>query len=288
MVTTDNTRELEKAALNAALSEMGQVAWGTAAFATLVVTGILGMTVAAAFGLLSWWLAIPLLSYAYFAAYTPLHEAVHRNLSGGHDGKVWLDEVAGVLCGTITGVSFTLHRAEHFAHHRRTNKAGEDPDKVFGNGVMGVLLGTLRIVPAQYRWYARDAWPTQTRGQRVRVLLETAVIVLVRLVPILMGYGTEVMSLMVLPNLIGIVLTAVMFAWIVHEPGNDTSRWGCTKSFDFRGRLKWPVTLLWLWQNYHAIHHLFPRVPFYRYHRVFHRIDDTMVQLGAPVHRLGS
>jgi beta-carotene hydroxylase len=287
MAALHDTRQLEQAALQAALPEMGQVAWGSFALVILVVAAIAGLTAGAATGLLPWWLAVTLLGYVYFVAYTPLHEAVHRNLSGGQAGWTWLDECAGLLCGTITGVSFTLHRAEHFAHHRRTNQVGEDPDMVFGHGLTSVLLGTLRIVPAQYSWYVSHAWPTQTRAQRVRVLAETAAIVLVRLVPVLMGHGVAVLVLSILPNLIGIALTAVFFAWIVHEPGDDTSRWGCTASFDVRGLLKWPVTLLWLWQNYHAIHHLFPRVPFYRYHRVFHRIDETMVRLGATIHRAG-
>jgi beta-carotene hydroxylase len=50
------------------------------------------------------------------------------------------------------------------------------------------------------------------------------------------------------------------------------------------GRL---VTLAWVYQNYHSIHHLFPRVPFYRYPALFNDIEDTMVARGAPIYRLG-
>lgn len=229
--------------------------------------------------------------FVHYAAYTPLHEAVHRNVSGGRRGRGWLDEVAGVVCGTILGSSFTLHRAEHFAHHRRTNVTGEDPNKVFGPGVLGVLRGAFAIVPAAIRWYLREVWPSLPMRSRRRVLMETALIVLTRAVPMLAGYAEAVLWFWIVPNLIGNALTAVLFAWIVHEPHDDTSRWGSTAAFDFRGVLKWPVTVLWLWlwlwQNYHAIHHLFPRVPFYRYHTVFHRIDGIMERLGAPVHRFG-
>lgn len=158
---------------------------------------------------------------------------------------------------------------------------------MFGTGFFGLLLGTLRIVPNQYAWYLREVWPTLPPATRARVIGETTLIVATRLVPVLLGHGEAVLWLSIVPNVLGIVIRAFLFAWIVHAPADDTSRWGCTRSFDFRGILKWPVTVLWLWQNYHAIHHLFPRVPFYRYHAVFHRIDDTMVELGAPVHRIG-
>ena len=47
------------------------------------------------------------------------------------------------------------------------------------------------------------------------------------------------------------------------------------------------MTWLWLFQNYHSIHHLFPRVPFYRYPSVFGDIEEIMVARGAPVYHLG-
>jgi beta-carotene hydroxylase len=43
---------------------------------------------------------------------------------------------------------------------------------------------------------------------------------------------------------------------------------------------------LWGYQDYHSIHHLFPKVPFYRYRRLFNEIADRMDQMGAPVYRL--
>lgn len=150
-----------------------------------------------------------------------------------------------------------------------------------------MLRGSVEIIPAAVRWYLREVWPTLAAPARRRVLIEAAVVVLARAVPMLAGYAEEVLLFWIVPNVLGNMLTAVLFAWIVHEPHDDTSRWGNTAVFDFRGLLKWPVTVLWLWQNYHAIHHLFPRVPFYRYHRVFHRIEATMERLGTPMHRFG-
>jgi nucleoside-diphosphate-sugar epimerase len=41
------------------------------------------------------------------------------------------------------------------------------------------------------------------------------------------------------------------------------------------------VTALWLYQNYHSIHHLFPRVPFYKYRVLFDEVEDLMVAQGA-------
>ena len=42
----------------------------------------------------------------------------------------------------------------------------------------------------------------------------------------------------------------------------------------------------WGFQNYHAIHHLFPRVPFYHYAKIYDEIEAVMAEKGAPVYRL--
>jgi beta-carotene hydroxylase len=41
-----------------------------------------------------------------------------------------------------------------------------------------------------------------------------------------------------------------------------------------------------LFQNYHSIHHLFPRVPFYHYARLYQDIEEIMSAKGAPIYRL--
>ena len=55
----------------------------------------------------------------------------------------------------------------------------------------------------------------------------------------------------------------------------------------FPAWLNGPITWLWLWQNYLAVHHLFPRVPFYRYAALFDRIRSMMVARGAPIQQIG-
>jgi len=281
-------RQMERAALDVARTEMGQVAWGT----LLLVAGLvatMGILLAFAIdGSLPWFMAVPLLSLVYYASYTPLHEAVHRNVSGDRPGLGWLDAVAGFTAGLIVGVPYTLHRSTHFAHHRHTNDSDMDPDNVFQAGrAWDVLRGSLWIVPASYVWYFRKVWQRLSGSEKRLVIAEFAAVLASRLVPALLGFPMEVLIFSIIPNLLGVIMTATLFAWIVHRPHDDQSRWGCTSTFDFAGTWRWPVTIAWLWQNYHSIHHLFPRVPFYRYHKVFRGIEATMMQLGAPIHRFG-
>jgi beta-carotene hydroxylase len=46
------------------------------------------------------------------------------------------------------------------------------------------------------------------------------------------------------------------------------------------------LTWLWMYQNYHSIHHLFPRVPFYKYARLYSEIEAVLKEKQAPIYRI--
>jgi beta-carotene hydroxylase len=81
---------------------------------------------------------------------------------------------------------------------------------------------------------------------------------------------------------------AFLFDWLVHNPHEQpvTERYRATNAFLFR-RAHRTLTWLYLWQNFHLIHHLFPRVPFYRYETVFDRIRPLLNARGANVKTVG-
>lgn len=84
----------------------------------------------------------------------------------------------------------------------------------------------------------------------------------------------------------GTFLLVFLFACIVHRPNEASERYLNTSTIIIEGPLSRPLTLLWGYQNYHAVHHLFPWVPFYHYHRLFNQIKPTMEAMDAPIYRL--
>jgi beta-carotene hydroxylase len=98
----------------------------------------------------------------------------------------------------------------------------------------------------------------------------------------------EVLMLTVLANVVGLSLLGYLFAWLVHTPFVETERYRDTATLLLPGPVHRLLTRLWLWQNYHSIHHLFPRVPFYRYSALFDEIRPGMEERGAPIVQLGS
>ena len=82
--------------------------------------------------------------------------------------------------------------------------------------------------------------------------------------------------------LIGAFFTAYWFAYRPHHPYDNATRYQNTNSLIMP---KWMKPLEWfgLGQNLHSVHHLFPRVPFYRYHALHRRIEPAMRAHGTPM-----
>jgi len=83
------------------------------------------------------------------------------------------------------------------------------------------------------------------------------------------------------------MILGCIFAWIVHSPFNESTRFKDTATILLPPVIHKPVTMLWLWQNYHSIHHLFPRVPFFRYAELFDEICPGVVERGALIVEFG-
>jgi beta-carotene hydroxylase len=120
------------------------------------------------------------------------------------------------------------------------------------------------------------------------VLLEISVFVGWRVALAMNGFAVEVLVLAVLANIAGVTLLGYLFAWIVHTPFDKTERYRDTATILLPSPIHGLLTRLWLWQNYHSIHHLFPRVPYYRYGILFDEIRTGMEERGAPVVDLGA
>ncbi len=234
-------------------------------------------------GEISMWLALPVVAYLVYMTYTPLHEAVHNNIAGRHRNLRWLNDLTGYVVANILGVSFTMHKAAHMAHHRHTNIDGDDPDLVYTrNQFYDLLTGGSKMVWNEYRDYFQRVFPEAAPKEKIIVSVE-----LLSTVGWRVGLGfyfpLEVLVLGVLANVLGVTLLGYIFAWVVHTPFDETERFKDTATILLPRGIHKPITMLWLWQNYHSIHHLYPRVPFYHYARLFDRIRPGMVERGAPV-----
>ncbi|MGP9830955.1 fatty acid desaturase family protein [Marinobacter sp. NSM] len=282
---TEDLTTLNKQAIAAAKQHMGEVAWPTVAltFATVVsFTLTLALFMA---GALPVWAATLLIGALTYFSYTPLHEAVHNNIHGEKDQLTWLNHLCGYLVAPLIAVPYQSHRLEHFTHHRYTNQPDKDPDFIIsgmGKGPFSALLTVLRFLWVQNTFFARQHWGSASRREKVIYCAELFVSIGWRIAFLSLVSQSGAVVVVLLGYLIGGAFTAYWFAYRPHLPYKEPKRYRNTNSLIMPAYMK-PLEWFWLGQNLHSIHHLFPRVPFYRYHALHREIEPVLRAHGTPI-----
>jgi len=262
--------QLEREAAQISKRHSGMIAFPTIGLALLIFCLYIFVLFMFANGYLGPLISTLLLGILTFASYTPLHEAVHGNVGGSNRKYKWLDYVVGLLMSPLISIPFNSHKKEHLAHHAHTN-SDEDPDVHLQNmfeSVKDCYRETLRAIKTQNTFVMDNFTRTEiavTIGWRLLFVLSTGV----GSVPVLFfGWFS------------GAFLTTFLFSYLPHQPFKDAARWKNTNIQLFS--VRWFENLMFQ-QNLHAVHHLFPRVPFYNYRKVFDKLEPTMRKKETPI-----
>ena len=269
---------LNKQAIASAKHYMGKTAWPTIAFTAVVVSAFIGCMALFAGGLLSPWLAFLACSVLTYVSYTPLHEAAHGNIHGRNDKLKWVNDLCGYLVAPIIAIPYASHRIEHFTHHRYTNQPDKDPDFVVSGmrrGPIGVITTGLRFLWVQNSFFAKHGWASASVKERAIYGMELALSIGWRVAYLTLVDQPGAVYVVMLGYFTGGLFTAYWFAYRPHHPYDNTERYRNTNSLIMPTWMK-PVEWFWLGQNLHSIHHLFPRVPFYKYHALHRDIEPTL------------
>ena len=283
------TDVLDRKALTSARKYMAAVAWPTVILGLVVGVSYLATVAMALTGALSLWLAVPVVAVLTYLSYTVAHESVHGSISGNNRSMRWANKSLGYMAAWILMIPLTAHRHEHMAHHRNTNDHEHDPDfpvaRMRGS-LPAAALAAVQITIGQFSHYFKYHWKTAPARQNLVMCLEVVAAILPRLAVLPSGYWVEGLALFVLAWLIGVTVLLYLFAYIVHRPHEQVGRYLDTSTILLPGPLGTLLTWLWMFQNYHSIHHLFPRVPFYRYATLYAEIEEIMAAKGSPVYRV--
>jgi beta-carotene hydroxylase len=212
---------------------------------------------------------------AIFAAFTPLHDATHRAVSRTR----WVNEAIGRVSSLCLLSPFAAFRAMHLEHHKHTNDPHRDPDHYSGRGAWWAL--PLRWVTQDLHYYLRivGAWHSRPRAERVEVVLSVAVFASLLGALTWAGYGEAVLLAWVIPARLAIAALSFSFDYLPHVPHQTPAsedRFAATRIL-----IAPSLSVLFLFQNYHLIHHLYPGVPFYRYRAVYHAQAQSLAAKGA-------
>jgi len=209
-----------------------------------------------------------------YLAFTPMHDAVHGAISGGRRGFRWLDSLVGWSCALLFFAPYVAFRRLHLRHHAATNDPRRDPDYwVVGSGPGAIALRCLSVIPHYYRFFLATGGfgGSKYNGERSQAIVAIGGLIAVFWLFVSGGYGEQVVFLWLVPALLASGLLALTFDWLPHQPHRKRSRYKNTRLLT-----GWGLHWLLVAQDLHLVHHLYPKVPFYRYRRLYHRLKPLL------------
>lgn len=214
---------------------------------------------------------------AIHLAFTIWHEAVHGTVSTSRR----VNDLVGVLGMFLYMTPYFMQRWVHLEHHRRLNEV-EDPNHLYTSG-------SLLTLPLRYfraLGYAKKIMKEDPRapGEKTSDMATSVVIAGLYVGAVATGHGWDVVILWFLPVVLAKLVMDFYVNYLPHR-GLPPDRFLGTRVID----VGWFEVLV-LNHNLHAVHHLWPTVPWHRYREVYDRKLDYLRSHGVPIeHRvLGS
>jgi len=251
----------------------GQTAWPTVALTLGALAVQVAMAVAGTRGLLAAPLAVLIASIAAYSQFTVAHDAAHKSLS-----KIsWLNEACGWLSALVLFGPFEAFRRNHLHHHAHTNDPKEDPDYwVAGSNGFITFLRCFTLLEMHYIVYFTQLG--RRDGVYAKSIATVAGIAAAFAAAAHLGQLSTLFLYWLVPAQLAGTALGFMFDYWPHRPHTG------------RGRLKDTAVIapryfdpLFLSQNIHLLHHLFPTVPWYRYRSAFNAIEPGIRAEGGLI-----
>lgn len=270
----------------------GAVAWPSVLFGLACIVGFATVVTLACLKIIPLWLGLVLNTLVLYATQTPLHEACHGNIAGRESRWMWLNHLIGFICGAMLLHEYKAFRALHLMHHRQTNNSEFDPDHwVKVKNSLLVLLRCFTIVPYYYYFFFKQiALQPEGPGNKetaMHVIATYWALYTIAFWLTVSGHWLKVLALWFGPQILASAIIVFFFAYLVHQPHFETKRYRDTNIFRFSGPMARIVNWIYCFQNYHLIHHLFPRIPFYLYPQAFNEVRPVLERQGAPIQEFG-
>jgi vanillate O-demethylase ferredoxin subunit len=229
-------------------------------------------------GTIPWIVCFGLSSVAIYAAFTPLHDATHRTVSGNRKLNDLLGTISTVLL--LPGITTRIYRYLHLEHHRFAGDKKGDPDEPFVSWKWPWCLLVLAGLDLLWTiWYLRH-WTSRPVSERIEFTIGIAIYVGLHAVFLLSPYWMEFLILWVAPQRTAFFIITYFFARIQHPEDVLWEAAPFQATASIRSNLLQRIIMLG--QTDHHIHHLAPSVPFYRYYRAVDAAKHLLDRQNIP------
>ncbi len=262
------------------------IAWGTVALCIAVISSYVGLVMAIYTHSVSLPVGMLVATVLIYLGFTVAHEAGHGNIAHEVTAMKSIERLMGWSMTLIFMIlPFGLFAKIHDYHHAFTNDPDRDPDHwLSGDSWLEASLKAptlaLNYIYLTLTRFRHDPVITQTHKSS---LIYYAITLPVMIGLIYAGFGLELLMVGIIPVFLASYVLGMLFDWIPHMPTRQQGRYQNTRSYLFPG-----LKYLTLGQSYHHIHHLYPRVSWYHYARVFNLIRPELEAKNAPIETLFS
>jgi hypothetical protein len=135
-------------------------------------------------------------------------------------------------------------------------------------------------------WYCRFylvRLPRRPRKEVVSFLANLGVVAALLSAVVGLGHGWQLVFIYAIPQRIGMGIVAWWFDWLPHHDLGVTAKIDRFRAT--RARVGWErmMNLLLIYQNYHIVHHIHPRIPFYLYVKAWKNTEADYLDRSVPV-----
>ncbi len=246
------------------LMQKPRIAWPTVIllFAAFTLFGVSAFAYVA--GKLPLFWAMLLNTIASYMAFTVAHDATHSAVCTNRRLNDWAGRAAMLLLEP--GPFFQVFRLIHMQHHRFTNDKEKDPDAYTGTGPIWLLpFKWLTLDYIYFKTYlSPDVFKKRPNSERREFYFAVMFVVGMFTVATLGGWLKYYLLLFFVPTRIAKYLIVFAFDFLPHYPHEVKAKDDPYRATSNRVGMEWLMTPLFIYQNYHLVHHLYPAIPFYR------------------------
>ena len=208
-------------------------------------------------------------SIASYMSFSIAHDATHSAVCANRRLNDWAGRLAMMLLEP--GPFFQVFRFVHMKHHRFTNDGEKDPDVYCGTGPRWMLpFKWLTLDYVYFKTYlSPNVFKKRPKSERREFYLAALFALSVVTAFTLTGWLHYYLLLFFIPTRIAKYIIVIAFDFLPHYPHEAYAKdepYRCTSN---RVGMEWLLTPIFIYQNYHLVHHLYPAVPFYRYLKIW-------------------
>eukprot|EP01084_Bolivina_argentea_P158738 276521_1 len=212
-----------------------------------------------------------------YIAFTSMHDATHNAIATKQSGYNFLNGLVGRIASFMFAGPYPMFRLCHLKHHKYTNIPSLDPDHFS-------ISGSKFILP--FKWHLQIykyliVYLSEIHNQSILHNIEFITYIIL---PDYIQYKYPQFNLVLVwlvPSWIATTILAFIFNYIPHRD-TQIGIYRDTHVTSLYGNVK-ILTIPLLCQNYHNIHHIYPYIPFYKYSKVWYKINHLLLKKGTQI-----